>query len=510
MYPLNKPLDIKESGVVDFAKKLEELRAARTPEQQQSVDTFVAEREAFQTTTPVEFDETVLEQALSDSATTLAISEDQEAPCACLTGCAGSGKTYTILQRTAADPTYGILCSSTGISAVNLGAITINSLLGYFDTNSMRDAWIQGRLQRVLHMLAKQYRWLILDEMSMYSGYQLTILYRALVAANKFTDIETPMGILLSGDFCQLPPIHEPWAFESEVWPRFQAGMEVLTKVWRQQDAKFLLALNATRGGQGGMAAEILSSLGARWETAVDGDFTGTTILPKNDMVSRYNEMRLDKVPGSRIKLASRRWGKQRPEWGMNSRTKEWGVPQVLDLKVGAYVMLLANEPDGDGGFRYVNGDCGYVVDIDTTLRVEPLVTVRLVRNGQEVEVYRICRMVEQESEPEGFAGPRIPSNEDDGGYIPRVHFRGRRKQYVLGQVEYFPIRLAYASTVHKSQSLTLDSVQVDFRNRFFGSPAMLYTALSRCRTFEGLRLVGSPEYFVKHCKIDEKVRPWL
>ena len=78
------------------------------------------------------------------------------------------------------------------------------------------------------------------------------------------------------------------------------------------------------------------------------------------------------------------------------------------------------------------------------------------------------------------------------------------------GQVEYFPVRLAYATSVHKSQSLTLDRVQVDFRDHFFGRAAMLYVALSRCRTLEGLRLVGQPERFVTQCSVDERVRRWM
>ena len=84
------------------------------------------------------------------------------------------------------------------------------------------------------------------------------------------------------------------------------------------------------------------------------------------------------------------------------------------------------------------------------------------------------------------------------------------KKRFVLGQVEYLPLQLAYASTVHRSQGLSLDRVQFDFRNDFAKQPAMMYVSMSRCRSLAGLRLVGQPERFVRQVNIDERVRPWL
>ncbi len=72
------------------------------------------------------------------------------------------------------------------------------------------------------------------------------------------------------------------------------------------------------------------------------------------------------------------------------------------------------------------------------------------------------------------------------------------------------PLRLAYASTIHKSQGLTLDNVQIDFRDRFFGNPGMMYVALSRCRTPEGLRLVGTEEMMIKRTVVNQKVKRFL
>jgi hypothetical protein len=312
---------------------------------------------------------------------------------------------------------------------------------------------------------------------------------------------------------CQLPPVKAPWVFTASCWERFRDNTETLTKVWRQGDTRFLSALNLVRCGEGAAAVEVLTSLGARFETALDTEFDGTTILPRNDQVGRYNALALDRVPGSKFKVTSRRWGAQRSEWGQSVRTKEWGIPPEVELKIGAYVMLLANHPE----FEWVNGDCGWIEAFDDSsgpFGDDPggMLAIRLVRTKQVIHLSRLTRGVEHSERPAGWpaTGDRIPPASDDGGWHPRPHYRGRVKRWVTGQISYFPLRLAYATTVHKSQSLTLDRVQCDFRGHFFQQPAMLYVALSRCRTLAGLRLVGMAETFAKHCNFDERIREWL
>jgi ATP-dependent DNA helicase PIF1 len=435
---------------------------------------------------------------------------EKEVPCQLLVGKAGCGKSHTILQRCSEDESYGIITSSTGVSAVNLGATTLNSCLGYFDTASMRDSYLQGHLTRRVHAIAKDYRRIILDEMSMTPAEQLTYLYRAVRDANGYRDVEQPMGILLTGDFCQLPPVNAPWIFESPYWPRFQANQEILTKNWRQGDPRFVDALNAVRSGDGGLGAELLSAYGIRWEVQRDVDFEGTTILPDNASVSRHNEAALDRVSGQSLVVYSRRWGRQRSEWGENKKTREWGIPPRMELKIGSYVMILSNYPDGNGGFYYVNGDCGWIrAHVLATNYVPEHFVVELVRGG-DVCVWQSVRSVETDTKPESFSGPTIIAKDDHNVYMEREHYRAKNSKYVLGQIQYWPLRLAYASTVHKSQSLTLDRCQIDFRGAFVGKPAMLYVALSRCKSLAGLRLVGDRETFAKRVAVDERVRGWL
>lgn len=430
-----------------------------------------------------------------------------------LIGCAGSGKSYQLTQRVLADPNYGLLCATTGIAAMNLGgnAVTLNSRLGYFDTRSMHQAYDSGQLVRAVHKLAQSYRNIIVEEYSMMEDQQLDLLYHAVDKANQYVDVKEPMGILLVGDLAQLPPIGDrtthtiPWCFNAMHWPKFAANTEKLTKVWRQNAGPFLDALNALREGRGGDAADALEAAGITWHTFNDMDFAGTTILAVNADVEAYNNSRLIKHQGRPFTIVARRWGMQRSEWNMNMKTKVWGVPPEAMFKIGSQVMILANDTPS---FSYVNGDGGLIREYHSNGTVD----IELFRNGNVVNVRRVIRDVERDSLPEHYDQNDVPElDEDDERYHTKVHFKRRpRRRYIMGQIEYLPIRLGYATSVHKSQSLTLDRVQIEFTHRFFGSPAMLYVALSRCRTIEGLRLRGSKDHFVKQCSISQEVLPWL
>lgn len=337
----------------------------------------------------------------------------------------------------------------------------------------------------------------------MLHGDALDIIYRGAEDANRYPDLrDRPLGILLVGDLAQLPPVKGPWVFTADCWPRFEANTERLTHVYRQDGGLFLDALNLLRGGNGAAAADVLTRAGATWHSQMHTEFDGTTILPKNAMVGRYNSLALSRLSGKAFSVNSRRWGKQRTEWGENSRTHEWGIPPRLELKIGALAMVLANAAD----FSVVNGDTGHVSAWDASTGH---VTVDLLRTGKSIALAPIVRGVEESDAPAGWPEASV-DRLDEAAWHPSPHYVRKRKKYVLGQIEYMPLRLAYASTVHKSQSLTLDRVQVDFRDRFFSEPAMLYVALSRCRTLAGLRLVGDADRFARQCSIDERTVPFL
>jgi ATP-dependent DNA helicase PIF1 len=451
-----------------------------------------------------------LDELMGDPTPALEYESVDSTPTEFVTGQAGTGKTHTIKKKIEDDPSYGTLCATTGIAAINLGAITLNSALKYFDTDSLRDRFNRGGLTTTLHQLGRKTRNLIIDEVSMMDGLQLDYIKAAVDQVNKFEDMKgRPLGIILTGDFAQLPPVNAPWAFEAEAWPKFEANTTKLTKVWRQDNPEFLEAINAARTGDGGRAAEILKGLGVRFLPSTVKGFQGTTIMSKNAQVDNFNFSALLDVPGEFFGLGCAYWGQEDKNWRKH-------IPGQLKLKVGAYVMILNN--DFIEGF--VNGDCGWVEEVN-----QGVVRVRLVRNERVVNVGPIVRSNSisiEEGEKLGlkdpYGVPHVKCHNECALYdgVSRKwawgspSFNCQNGTWNVGGVKFYPLRAAYATTVHKSQGLTIDRAQIDIRDPFFGSPSMAYVALSRVRTPEGLTLVGSPETLASRVKVDEKVRRWL
>ena len=444
--------------------------------------------------------------------------EGETPECEFVTGIAGSGKTWEMKARIAQNPKYAIMAATTGIAAINLDTTTINSVLKYFDTESLEERYQKGELTRIMSFLKTKR--IVIDEVSMMDGRQLDYIYRAA------SECHPKIGLVLTGDFCQLPPVNVntnprtvTWAFEADCWGEFESATTRLTKCWRQTDPRYLEALNLIRSGYGYEGVERLKSL-VHFERMSDIRFRGTTILAKNIDVDRYNFVALQRQKGADIKVVSKRWGKAKGEWK--------NIPEILHVREGAYVMILTNDQD----FVYVNGDCGYIRSYDPQMRT---FQVELVRNQQLVWINEITRNNEQREKPpivwdETEPRPRQEEWEDEGAWNADNNARryrseaqgpwwgayytpsGKisRKRWILGQVRYFPLRLAWASTVHKSQGLSLDGVQMDINNHFYSQPAMIYVALSRCKSPEGLRIVGMPQTMAKRVSTDPKVARWL
>jgi|SRR5579872_326338 len=432
----------------------------------------------------------------------LAPTKENVAPaCQFITGIAGSGKSFYVRSLAEADPKWGLLCATTGIAAVNMGTITLNSALGFFDTSSLEDLYACGRLQMKLAQVARVYRHLAIDEVSMMDGRQLDILYRAVTEANGRSDVSEPLGIVLTGDMMQLPPIKAQWVFEAESWPEFDRNTLRLTTNYRQGDGEFLDALNHLRSGNGPAAVDILRRI-CTFTTRTEANFDGTVIVGKNVDVDRYNWIRYSKVPGVERTYPSTRWGRESGGWRL--------IPDELKLKVGSYVMILANDTSrdlsGNPRFSWVNGDCGEIVDLGPFS-----VVVKLRRTGEEVDICRIERRTEQKHSPDEFSDTELEDAKEYGSKLSDGTFWDTKKsRWVRGSITYLPLRLAWATTVHKSQGVTLDRVLVDLRNAFLGEPSMVYVATSRCRTAAGLHLIGTPDMLVRRTKTDPKVARWL
>lgn len=442
-------------------------------------------------------------------------------PYSVLAGTAGTGKSF-FAREWAASTKGVVLAATTGIAAINLGGITINGLLGYYDTASLRDSYVAGFLELRLRKWHKSgLRRIVLDEMSMLDAEQLTLLTKALEdvagrgyamagdvddedegqlenASSEDAENENPISLTLVGDFAQLPPVKAPFAFESPEWERYQAHCLTLTEIKRQADRDFIEALQAVRVGDGARALPFFQD---RFQTTTDQHFPGPTLFAKNEQVGRFNMLRHEELTSTLHQFHGRSWltpGRKEPgEWKNIPRGRD-GQP-LIQLKEGALVMILANKPDLDmpGSFTYVNGDLGELVG---PTAIGNCANVRLHRTGEVVMVAPVTREIKIPLE----VGRRKALKAE--GHGDRVEGRWE----IVGGITYMPLRLAYATTVHKSQGLSLDQVQININDGFFSTPGMLFVALSRARTSEGLRIVGSPAAFLARCTVDPKVKGWL
>ncbi len=456
-----------------------------------------------------------------------------------ISGTAGVGKTEVAREIVRRHPGV-VLAATTGIASVNLGeGTTINALLKYFDTESLRDAYEHGTLQAQVRRLQRGgVRRILIDEKSMMQGEQLTMITRAVREVNEhgvyaLEDVGAaddaapedsikkkrkelpPIGITLVGDFGQLPPVPDEdpktgkkkpikYAFDSKEWPLYATNTTTLTTIYRQDAEDFIAALHAVRRADVQGAINFFTA--SRFERVIDQDFNGTTIFAKNISVDRHNMLMLDKLTGAPVAATAIRSGTQRGDWKQ--------IPQTLRLKEGALVMVLANKRDYKdefdtlGTIRYANGDLGILEGEDETgdwivalyregggtVRVEPCVR----ENTIPLEV----------GEKKAINAAFLAGTGPDPASLITDDGAGRFK--IIGTIAYMPLRAAYGCTVHKTQGLTLDRVQVNIRDWMFKVPGMLFVALSRARTAEGLRIVGDQRGFIERCRIEPRVQKWL
>jgi ATP-dependent exoDNAse (exonuclease V) alpha subunit len=403
-----------------------------------------------------------------------------------LTGLAGTGKTTLINEINRLYPNRFELSATTGIAAVNLNSKTLNSTLKYFDTKSLENAWREQLLHMNLRKVRARKEILGIDEGSMLPAEQLDIIMNAVDDINQDGTGKT-LGVWIFGDICQLPPVKAKYIFKSDYWDRFDSNTVRLTKVWRQDNEEFMRGINLVRAGKGVEAMEVFKSCGVSFKDQVDDSFEGTTLIPLNDNVDAYNEKRLRDVEGKLIRCMNVANGMALPEWNKL-------IPGELRVKIGAYVMILSNDIDN---WAYVNGDCGWIRDYDPT---SDTFSIQLKRTNQLVCIGRIRREHFYNKEPEKyhFTPKFTPYNDYKTG------------DWVIGTMRYHPLRLAYASTIHKSQGLSLDLVQIDTRPQFFGYDSMGYVSISRARTPEGLVLVGKPEVIGRKIKMNKEVMKYV
>ncbi|MFA6416324.1 MAG: AAA family ATPase [Candidatus Paceibacterota bacterium] len=369
-----------------------------------------------------------------------------------ITGAAGSGKTHLLNEyiKYLKQHKVGLgITASTGIAATHMGGMTIHAWSGL----GIRDRLTKKDIE---DLSEKSYLWkrfeeakvLIIDEVSMLHHFRLDLLDQL---ARNFKNVDAPFGglqVIFCGDFFQLPPVSrsgEPpasFAYEAKVWRDLDLKICYLEEQWRQQDQNYLKLLNAIRSGElETEAIEILQSRFNQTLTAIDP----TRLYTHNADVDLENERELAKIDDDLIEMPMTATGRENLAAILK---KGCLAPENLRLKKGAKVMFVKNNFE----VGYVNGTLGLVEECD-----DFGIKVR-VRSGKLIKV-----------EPASWA------IEEDGK--------------VKAQIMQYPLRLAWAITVHKSQGMSLDAAEVDLSQSF--ERGMGYVALSRVRSLDGLVLRG-------------------
>ncbi len=383
-----------------------------------------------------------------------------------LTGGAGVGKSYTTteiirLYRSQTDEQV-IALGSTGISAVNIGGFTIHSFFIFgissnFEELEQHDKRSRSRLLELKKIL-KATDLIIIDEISMVSSTMMEMIHYRLNSMGYLGKL------LFVGDFFQLPPIQKfgqkshdlfgekLYAFESDAWRSFAPTVIELTEMKRTSDAEFTHILHKVRVGQ--CDQEIIDYM-MRLANNTIKDENPTFLFGRNAEVNSTNREKLQAInEEERLLFATFEEHQGRVhEKRLSSWKKMLPIEEQLTLKVGAPVLFTINKWG-----RYVNGERGIVKQIE-----DEYIIVEKDENFVRVERHDFD-LLEMKS--------------DDRGKIESI------KVATLSQ---FPLKLAYAVTIHKSQGMSIDNLVCNVDNIF--APSQFYVAISRAINPKNLRI---------------------
>ena len=351
-----------------------------------------------------------------------------------LTGPAGCGKSF-LIEHLRKKRRVSV-CATTGIAAQLIRGRTLHSFLGIHPHQGPFPSRQANKRVRDTWML-------IVDEVSMASSELLTQILTRFEMAEHWPKI---VGV---GDLLQLPPVSGGFIYEHPIWETFKVIR--LNTIHRQQDPEFIDALNDLRIGV--VSQKVTDLISARRVKELPKDCT--QLYPHKATVEEMNLKRLAEIPQEEhvfewsIARQPKSKDPEKEREAFERAAKKTRFPRLLRLKVGARVCMLNNHPDSS----WVNGSTGKVVDFKWgSIRVE-------LDRGDVVHVPKFDETV-------------LNANNDP--------------ELVISQ---YPMMLAWSLTAHKAQGMTLDRVGIDLSGHF--APGMTYVALSRCKTKDGLHLVG-------------------
>ena len=391
-----------------------------------------------------------------------------------LTGKAGTGKSTFLKYVCEITKKKHIVLAPTGIAAINAGGSTLHSFfkLPFYpllpdDPNfSLKGGKLHSFLKYTSahRKLIKEVELVIIDEISMVRADIIDFIDKILRVYSQ--NMREPFGgkqILLVGDVYQLEPVLKndereiinrfyptPYFFSARVFNEIELVSIELTKVYRQTDKVFVNVLDHIRTNTAGAAD--LQLLNTRYNTQIKENESDMyiTLATRRDTVDFINEKKLAELPGDSTIFT----GEIKGEFPENSLPTQ----MELEVKPGAQIIFIKNDYER----RWVNGTIGTIagIDEDETLYV-------ITEDGKEVDVKK-----------DSWRNIRYRYNDKEK----------KIEEEELGVFIQYPIRLAWAITIHKSQGLTFSRVVVDFTGGVFAG-GQAYVALSRCTSLDGIQL---------------------
>lgn len=374
-----------------------------------------------------------------------------------LTGPAGSGKTFVLNEYISYLKQSGVevaITASTGIASTHINGMTIHAWSGLGIKSSLTDYDLENMMEKqYLYKRFEKTQVLVIDEISMLSGNQLTMVEWI---CRTFKHNDKPFGgmqVILCGDFFQLPPItrasfgesaENDFAYESDAWKFAKFTICYLSEQHRQKDSDYLSVLNQIRANK--VTKETIELLRSRENAEPAVDVPATKLFTHNVDVDTINHKHLDTLTTFTKEFVMVSKGK---DFLVEGLKRSCLAPERLRLKEGARVMFVKNNYE----VGFVNGTLGVVTGFNTF--GEPV--VRTV-GGKLISVVPMSWSIEEEGK-------------------------------VKAEITQLPLRLAWAITVHKSQGMSLDAMEVDLSKSFV--KGMGYVALSRVRSLDGMKLLG-------------------
>jgi ATP-dependent exoDNAse (exonuclease V) alpha subunit len=376
-----------------------------------------------------------------------------------VTGPAGSGKTHLInsyIRYLRDNLIEAGITASTGIAATHMGGMTIHSWAGIGIAASLSQGELEAMFEKsYLSKRFEKVKVLIIDEVSMLHHFRFDLVNKVL--QNMKGNVR-PFGgvqVVLCGDFFQLPPVSRPgepeslFIYKSDSWAEAKFTVCYLSEQFRQKDDDDVLSIlnEIRRGDVTDTAREYLQS---RFNKDIDLGIEPTRLFTHNADVDALNERELERLKSDEeVEYFMETKGRENLA---ETLKKSCLAPEMLRLKVGARVMCVKNNFE-EG---YVNGTLGIVVSCKENQ--DP--SIRTV-SGKIIKIEKASWKIEEDGK-------------------------------VKAEIIQYPLRLAWAITVHKSQGMSLDAVEVDLSKSF--APGMGYVALSRVRSLEGLKILGMNE----------------